>query len=70
MYFDSIQAALAMDGHGTFVWAAYAITLAVLALMLWLPARRERWLRRELAGNFRRNEAAGVALAQTNQAGE
>lgn len=58
MYFDSLQAALAMDGHGGFVWAAYGITLAVLALMLALPARRERRLRRDLSGAFKRNDSA------------
>lgn len=58
MYFESLGAALAMGGHGPFVWAAYGITLAVLAAMLVLPARRERRLRRELAGAFRRGDAA------------
>lgn len=60
MYFDSLQAVWGMEGHGPFVWAAYAITLAVLALMLAAPLLRARRLRRELAGQFRRNARGGV----------
>lgn len=34
--FDSLQALLHMDGHGVFVWAAYAITLVVLLVnVIW-----------------------------------
>ncbi|MFV0477370.1 MAG: heme exporter protein CcmD [Parahaliea sp.] len=54
MYFDSVQALLTMGGHGPYVWAAYMITLAILALLLFIPLRRKRLLQRELAGRFRR----------------
>ena len=37
MRFDSIQEFLAMDGHGVYVWLAYAITFAVLTANLWWP---------------------------------
>ena len=37
MYFDSLEALLAMEGHGPYVWAAYGITLLVLALVLSAP---------------------------------
>jgi heme exporter protein D len=40
---------LAMGGYGTYVWTSYALSLAVLVANLWLPWRRERRLRRELA---------------------
>ncbi len=56
MYFDSIHAALVMDGHGAFVWAAYAITALVLVYLLLAPVLRSRRLRRELAGEIRRRE--------------
>jgi heme exporter protein D len=68
MYFDSVQAALAMGGDGPFVWSAYAITLAVLALMLSAPLRRERRLRRELAGNFKRKQAARRGRSEVTDA--
>ena len=42
MYFDSLGAALAMDGHGAFVWSAYLITMLVLATILLAPRRRRR----------------------------
>jgi heme exporter protein D len=32
-YFDSFAALAAMDGHGAYVWAAFAVTLVIL---LWL----------------------------------
>jgi heme exporter protein D len=55
MYFDSLEALLAMDGHGPYVWAAYGITLAVLALVLRAPGRRRRRLLREVRGELRRD---------------
>ncbi|WP_116365092.1 heme exporter protein CcmD [Parahaliea mediterranea] len=58
MYFDSLHAALAMEGHGPFVWGAYAITALVLLTLLVSPVLRARRLRRELAGDIRRREAA------------
>ena len=58
MYFESVAAALAMDGHGPYVWAAYGITLLVLAQLLLWPVRRLQRLRRELRGEARRREVA------------
>ena len=55
MYFDSVAAALAMNGHGAYVWSAYALTLVVLAYLLTWPLRRQRRLLRELRGEARRN---------------
>ncbi|MDX1735060.1 MAG: heme exporter protein CcmD [Halioglobus sp.] len=54
MYFDSLGAALAMDGHGGFVWAAYALTAVVVALLLILPLRRRKRLLRDISGELRR----------------
>lgn len=55
MYFDSLAAALTMDGHGPYVWSAYAITLTVMALLIVSPIIRKRRLLRELRGEHRRN---------------
>jgi heme exporter protein D len=33
---------LAMGGHGGYVWSAYGITLAVLAINAWAAVRRHR----------------------------
>lgn len=55
MYFDSFAAALAMDGHGPYVWSAYALTLTVLTVLVLLPVFRKRRLLRELRGEYRRS---------------
>ena len=51
MYFESLAAAWHMDGHGFYVWLAYALTALPLVLMVWLPVKRIRqhwrWLRAE-----------------------
>jgi len=54
MYFDSLSAALYMDGHGVFVWSAYLISMSVLAFLLIAPRVRERRLLNELEGRNRR----------------
>ncbi len=54
---NNLPGFLAMDGHGAFVWSAYAITFAVLMLNVmqpWLARRRlvnaeARRRRREVA---------------------
>ncbi|MFK7975055.1 MAG: heme exporter protein CcmD [Halioglobus sp.] len=61
MYFDSVAAALEMEGHGGFVWAAYAITFFVLVLIVALPLRRRRRVLRQLDGQMRRETAVSQA---------
>ncbi|PLW67366.1 heme exporter protein CcmD [Pseudohalioglobus lutimaris] len=58
MYFDSFAAMLSMDGHGAYVWSAYAITLVVVGALLLVPLRRQRRLLTELSGELRRNRGA------------
>ncbi len=55
MYFEDIHSLLAMDGHGAFVWAAYGLSLLVVALLLILPLRRRKRLLREIDGEVRRS---------------
>ncbi|TGD75195.1 heme exporter protein CcmD [Mangrovimicrobium sediminis] len=54
MYFHDLHSALHMDGHGAFVWAAYAITCVVLLLIVVAPLRRRRRLLREMSAEARR----------------
>lgn len=68
MYFESLAAALTMDGHGAFVWSAYAITLLVLAAILIAPWRRQRRLLRQLSGQLRREAGAPPANHPTREA--
>jgi heme exporter protein D len=58
MYFDSLSAALSMDGHGGYVWAAYLLTVCVLGFILLLPRRRQRRVLRQLAGEIKRQRQA------------
>jgi heme exporter protein D len=59
MYFESLAAVLHMDGHGFYVWLAYALTVLPLVIMVWLPLKRMRqhwrWLQAE-----QRRVAAGT----------
>lgn len=49
-YFDSWAEFVTMNGHGPYVWAAYAITWLVLAYLLLNPwLRKRRWLVTESA---------------------
>lgn len=42
MQFESLQAFIAMGGHGVFVWSVYGITVLVLSLLLLAPLRKNR----------------------------
>tara|TARA_R110001592_G_scaffold363395_1_gene687553 strand:+ start:67706 stop:67906 length:201 start_codon:yes stop_codon:yes gene_type:complete len=56
MYFDSVDAALAMDGHGGFVWSAYGLCLLVVVLILLAPRRRQKKILLRLAGEQKREQ--------------
>lgn len=61
MYFDSLGAALLMDGHGPYVWSAYLTSLLVLGFLVIYPRRRQRRLLREVRGELRRRRDAAPA---------
>lgn len=56
MYFESLSAAIAMDGHGGYVWSAYFISIVVIAVVLILPRRAEKRFFSELRGAVKRRE--------------
>jgi len=64
MYFDGLQAAIGMDGHGVYVWTAYGITALVLAQVLIWPRRNRRRLLRELRAEQRRSARSGADLGE------
>ena len=66
MYFDSLSAVWHMDGHGLYVWMAYALTTLPLVLMVWFPIRKMRQHWRWLEGEQRRR--AAVSGSQTTDA--
>ena len=62
MYFESLAAAWHMDGHGGYVWMAYALTTMAVVLMVWLPLARFR-RRNRASGNQTINTTAIVVSA-------
>jgi heme exporter protein D len=67
MYFDSLDALLQMDGHGAYVWSAYAITLVVIVFILLSPARRKKRFLRQLSAELRRSQG-GLATQEASNA--
>ena len=63
MYFENWQALLAMDGHGPYVWAAYAISVAVLIALVVMPLRRQRKFERDQQQWRRRQQSAQAIRA-------
>ncbi len=54
MQFDSLAAALAMGGHGAYVWAVAVVTLWVIVYLLLAPVLRSRRFMQEQRGVLRR----------------
>ena len=63
MYFESLSAMWHMDGHGLYVWLAYALTLLPLVIMVWLPLKRIRQHWRWLQAEQRRSAAVTQTTA-------
>lgn len=63
MYFESLAAVWHMDGHGFYVWLAYALTALPLVLMVWLPLKRIRQHMRWLQAEQRRSAEATQSTA-------
>lgn len=57
MYFDSLHAVLTMEGHGGYVWAAYLVTIAVIAMVLIAPVRRRRQFLLQLSAELKRAQS-------------
>jgi heme exporter protein D len=58
MYFDSLAAVMYMEGHGIYVWSAYAITFVLLSWLLWAPAHRLREHKRWIIAEAQRRAAS------------
>lgn len=62
MYFDSFAAFIHMDGHGFYVWLAYAVALVVVLGLLLVPGmQKKRFVRGYRQSLQRRQHAAPVA---------
>ena len=67
MYFATLADFVHMDGHGAYVWSAYAIALLIIGTLILLPILdRRRFLREEA---LRQRRAASAARQSTANAG-
>lgn len=62
MQFDSFREFLVMGGHGPYVWAAYAITLAVLLGLVVSARQQRRRFFRQQAARLKRERARAEVL--------
>ena len=60
MYFDSVADALAMGGHGAFVWGAYGITFVIIFFVLLRPVMSIRSLNVGIRRGALRKQSAQV----------
>lgn len=58
MYFDSFAEFLEMGRHGFYVWTAYGISLALIAVNLVAMARRHKRVRTDIQRAHRREQLA------------
>jgi heme exporter protein D len=63
MQFDSFSALIAMDGHGVFVWPAYAIAVIMLLALVIHPLLKKRRFFRDHAMRLKREQAAAERSA-------
>jgi heme exporter protein D len=69
MQFDSLAALWWMNGHGPFVWSAYAIATVTLGAIVWAPLQRQRRFFAEQRGIENRRSArqlSSAGLADSN----
>ena len=70
MQFDSLSDAIAMGGHGPYVWGAYAFTLVVVMIILLRPIVATRQLRAEIRRTSARKSAQTMSSSDGHQASE
>ena len=54
MHFDSLAAALAMEGHGVYVWSVAAVAVLIVLYLLLAPTLRSKRFILEQRGVLRR----------------
>jgi heme exporter protein D len=69
MYFENFAALIAMEGHGPYVWSAYAIALVVLLGLVLTPLRKRRQLMTQLRMQLRREQSAKPSRGESNASG-
>ena len=56
MHFESLSAALAMEGHGPYVWAVVLVAVLVVMYLLLAPILRSKRIILEQRGVLRRQQ--------------
>ena len=70
MYFDSLTAVMHMNGHGIYVWMAYAITMVLLSWLLWSPSRELRKRKLWIVADARRRAVSTNATPEAEKQSE
>lgn len=64
--FESLSDFLHMQGHGVFVWSAYALAALIMGWLIVSPWLQQRRLRQQLQRQYRREQMSAPAPAQTS----
>lgn len=64
--FESLSDFLHMQGHGVFVWSAYALATVVMGWLIVSPWLQQRRLRQQLQRQYRREQTSARAPTQTS----
>ena len=70
MYFDSLTAVMHMNGHGIYVWMAYAITMVLLSWLLWSPSHELRKRKLWIVADARRRAVSTNATPEAGKQSE
>jgi heme exporter protein D len=60
MYFDSLSAALAMEGHGPYVWSVVLVATLIVLYLLLAPVLRSKRIILEQRGALRREQGEAM----------
>lgn len=65
MYFENFAALINMDGHGVYVWASVAVTLAAMLWLVIAPVIAQRGLLKEVSRDIPRQQDRQLAAKKT-----
>jgi heme exporter protein D len=66
MYFENVAALINMDGHGVYVWASVAVTLAVMLWLVIAPLISQRRLLKEVSRDIQRQQDRELAAQKVS----
>ena len=66
MYFENVAALINMDGHGVYVWASVAVTLAVMLWLVIAPLISQGRLLKEVSRDIQRQQDRELAAQKVS----